>query len=108
MTSIQYWVFLTIPAFVVSVWMLARTIRGLVTLMRESIVGSGPWIEEQSVDFAEPGRYDLYVEARRFTNVSGLGFDLLDEDGSRVPLDSSLFRTTVSGVSRVRTTLRPV
>lgn len=56
MISIQYWVFLTIPAFVVSVWMLARTIRGLVTLMRESIVGSGPWIEEQSVDFAEPGR----------------------------------------------------
>jgi hypothetical protein len=102
------WLVLTAPVFLLSLWILVRTIGSLVRLTREATVLSVPMVPSQSVSFAEPGTLDLFLEGARGSNLSGLDFDLTDQDGRAVALESGVLRTTVSGLSRVRVKVRSV
>jgi hypothetical protein len=101
------WIALTAPLFVLSVWLLYRTIRSLVGTVRKSIVASVPLREEAALTVDEPGAYDLSVEGSQLsTDFGGLDFAMLRVDGTPVPMRTAWFRTTVSSVSRVRLQLR--
>lgn len=75
--------------------------------MRGSVMASIPVLAEQRFSLPEAGTHDLYVEGKRFSgDFSALDFAIADFSGAPVPLQRILFRTTVSGVSRVRLLLR--
>lgn len=101
------WLVAAVAAFLIAALLLARTIRSLIRTMRGSVVASVPVLAEQTFPLSQPGTYDLYVEGRRFSRDFGaLDFALSDSAGAPVSLQRILFRTTVSGVSRVRLLLR--
>ena len=100
------WLILSIPAVIIGFWLLIRMIGSLVRAVRQSTVLSVPLAPSQTIRFDAAGTLDLYLEAARGTNLSGLDFTLRDEAGLDVPLDSLVLRTTVSGVSRVRLKVR--
>jgi hypothetical protein len=100
------WLLLSIPALLVSGWVLIRMIGNLVRVLRQSVVVSVPFLPSQEVNFAISGPLDLFLETPRGANLSGLDFTLQDERGDTVPLDPAVLRTTVSGVSRVRLKVR--
>jgi len=99
----QYWVAATAPVFVVSTYLLGRTIGSLTRTVRGSVVLSVPVGEEQPVHFASPGPYNLNVEGKRFTtDFAGYRFSMTDQRGQDLRLDPVLMRTAVSSFSRVR------
>ncbi len=59
------WLILTIGAMVLGAVMLAFTITRLIGLLRESVVARLPAAARQSVSFAQPGTFILYVEHPR-------------------------------------------
>ena len=97
---------LTVPVFVVSAWMLLRTVQNLTRTVRGSVVNTIPVADRQIVRFERPGDYDLYIEGRRGSDLAGLDFRLSDSAGHTIKLHGNLLRTTVSGISHVRMKLR--
>ena len=106
METPRTWLVLTIPIFLLAGWLLVRTIAGLVRGLRHATILALPMAPSQSVNFPLSGQLDLYLEGRRAANLSGLDFSLRDQQGTTVPLDSIVLRTTVSGGSRVRIKVR--
>jgi hypothetical protein len=100
------WLFAIVPLFMVAVFSLVRTTGSLIRLVRSSVTHRLPLQESQGVSFALPGEYDLYVEGRRGTDLSGLEFKLTRQDGRSIQLESAVVRTTVSGTSTVRLKVR--
>ena len=101
------WLALSVPLFALSLWLLGRTIRGLVRMTRGSVVASVPFRDEQPLKLDEAGDYGLYVEGRRFsTDFARTEFELADSAGASIPLRQVVFRTNVSGMSRVRLQVR--
>jgi hypothetical protein len=98
----RLWLLLTVPVLLIGLWLLVRAIISLVRTVRQSSVLTVPLAPSQPIRFREAGPLDLYLEGKRGANLSGLDFQLRDETGRLVPLDSLVLRTTVSGVSRVR------
>jgi hypothetical protein len=99
----QYWVAATAPVFVLSVYLLARTIGSLTRTVRGSVVLSVPVREEQSVQFDAANSYLLNVEGKRFTtDFAGYRFSMTDPAGRELRLDPVLMRTAVTSFSRVR------
>jgi hypothetical protein len=99
------WIALSLPCLLISIWLITRTAGSLIRKLRDSIVLTVPVSPSQPVTFSEPGAHDLNLEGRRGANLSGLDFQLYDGE-LRVPLDSLVVRTTVSGLSRVRLKVR--
>lgn len=99
---------LTIGAMVLGVAILAFTITRLVGLLRASVVGRLPAVAEQFVAFEQPGTFILHLEQPRFSTVlRRAAFSLRDSAGNReVRPWPILFRTTSSGVSTVRLSVR--
>jgi hypothetical protein len=101
----KIWLALSLPMFGLAAWLLARTIQSLVRQVGQATIVTLPLAPSQEVSFPQNGAIDLYLEGRRGANLSGLDFTLSDGN-RRVPLDSLVIRTTVSGLSRVRLKVR--
>ena len=100
------WLIPLIPLGLCSVWLLSRTIRSLAMDLRESTILTVPMAPSQTLTLCQKGPLDLFVEARRGTNLSGLDFALRSETGTAIPLQHVVLRMTVSGLSRVRLQVR--
>lgn len=101
------WVALTVPAFFISAWLLAKSISSLVRLVRGSVVLSVPVTPVQSLRLEQAGPYQLGVEGNRFSRDFGdLDFELRSPHGDSMALPAILVRTSVNGLTRSRLTLR--
>jgi hypothetical protein len=82
---------------------IVRTLR----VVRGSVLVRLPAVAQQDVDFAEPGRVVLCIEQPRLeTALWRAKYALHDASGREVPSALILFRTSVSGISSVRLSLR--
>jgi hypothetical protein len=107
MKSLSPWLLLTVPLFFISVGLLVMTVRSLVRTLRDAVVASVPLESVQTVDLREAGAYDLYVEGPPGTmDFAGLDFALTDPSGATVPMERVWFRARVSGLSRMRLSVR--
>ena len=101
------WIAVTVPVFLVSVWVGIRTVRSLIRTTRASVVASVPLRERQILPLPGAGHYDLYVEGKRLSrDFGGLDFALSDRSGTTLPMHRLLVRTQASSLSRVRLALR--
>jgi hypothetical protein len=83
------------------------SIRRLVALVRSSILVRVPVLAEQEVPLAAAGTVVLCIEAPHFsTAFAGLDFSMRDPAGRDVRSAPIVFRTKVSGLSRVRLAVR--
>ena len=79
----------------------------LVALVRASMLVRLPAVAEQDVAFKESGPVVLCIELPHLgTAFAGVDFALSDAGGREVPSAPILFRTKVSGFSRVRLSVR--
>jgi hypothetical protein len=102
-----WWIAVTVPVFLVSVWMGIRTVRSLIRTTRASVVASVPLRERQILSLPGAGDYDLYVEGKALSrDFGGLDFALSDPRGATLPMRRLLLRTQSSSLSRVRLALR--
>lgn len=107
MQPTPWWLLATVPAFLISTWLLVRTIRSLIRTTQRSVVASVPLQGRQTLALPEAGAYDLFVEGKRMSrDFAGLDFALEDGAGASIPLNRFVVRTTVSGISRVRVKVR--
>jgi hypothetical protein len=101
------WTGLAAVAALLGAGLLAFAIRRTLRIVRESVLARVPVRAEQDVDFAEPGRIVLCIEQPRFeTAFWRARYALRDAGGREVPSTLILFRTSVSGLSKVRLSLR--
>lgn len=61
------WLFVTVPAFVISGVLLALTVRSLLRTLAGAAVFALSLQQSQTFRLAEPGAYDLYLEGRQGT-----------------------------------------
>ena len=74
MSPALWWIAVTVPVFLVSVWMGIRTVRSLIRTTRASVVASVPLRERQILSLPGAGDYDLYVEGKEaLFDVDGPG-----------------------------------
>jgi hypothetical protein len=103
----RQWIMLLLPVFGLGVWLLVRSIRGLLQATRGAIVATLPAVREQRLTLAEGGRFTLMVEGRLFTSdFAHADFALADSAGRSVPLTTLLIRTNVNSMGRARLGLR--
>ena len=96
-------VIISVPLFVISAVLLVICILNLVKLGERSRLFSLPLIEQQTVQFTEPGHVALSLEGPRLSKrFSELSFELVSSDGKRIPSRTSWFHNTASGLSTVR------
>jgi hypothetical protein len=90
------WIFISIPALLVSLGALAFSVRGLLGLLRGKAVSTVPLRTQSTIAIPTAGTYDLSVSGRLgTTDFAGVDFQVHDESGSVVPM-----RTVVMRVSR--------
>ena len=107
MSPAHWWIAVTVPVLLVSVWLGIRTVRSLIRTTRASVVASVPLRARQTLSLPGAGRYDLYVEGKRLSrDFGGLDFALSDRSGTALPMRRLLLRTQSSSLSRVRLALR--
>ena len=107
MSPAPWWIAVTVPVCLVSVWLLIRTVRSLIRTTRASVAASVPLREQQILALPGAGHYLLYVEGKRLSrDFGGLDFALSDRSGATLPLRRTLLRTQLSSLSRVRLALR--
>lgn len=98
---------IALPVFVISAWLLGKSIQALVRLVRGSVVLSVPVVPDQGLSIEKAGPYQLGVEGTRFSReFAGLEFDLVSPRGDSVGLPLILVRTSVNSFGRSRLTLR--
>jgi len=99
---------LTVGIMVLGIAILFFAITRLVRLLRKSVVARLPAVSEQVVVFEQPGTFILHLEGPRFsTRLRRAGFSLRDAASARdVRSWPILFRTTSSGLSTVRLSVR--
>jgi len=79
----------------------------LLRVLRESILARLPAVSEQDVRFPAAGPVVLCIEAPHFsTAFAGVDFTMRDDYGHEVPSTPIVFRSKVSGFSRVRLSVR--
>jgi hypothetical protein len=79
----------------------------LLRVLRESLLARLPAIAEQDVRFAAKGSVVLCIELPHFgTAFAGVDFAMKDDHGHDVPSTPIVFRSKVSGFSRVRLSVR--
>lgn len=98
---------LTVGVAILGGALLVYAIVRLVAVVRASVIARVPAVPEQDVEFREAGQVVLCIESTRFdTAFGGVQFALSDAAGRAVPSAPILFRTMVSGISRVRLSVR--
>lgn len=98
---------LAIPGLVAALFLLVRTIAGLVRTVRRARLFSAPLVESQEVEFAEAGRVVLAVEGPLLSRRhAGLRYELVGPYARHVPARPVLFRAVTSGASRSSVQLR--
>ncbi|HEV7489524.1 MAG TPA: hypothetical protein VGO25_01870 [Rhodanobacteraceae bacterium] len=98
---------LTVCLAILGAALLAYAIVRLLAAVRASVIVRLPAVSEQDVTFAQVGQVVLYIEAMQFsTAFAGVDFAMRDAAGREVPSAPILFRTKVSGFSRVRLSVR--
>lgn len=79
----------------------------LLRVLRESILARIPAVAEQDVRFAAAGTAVLCIEQPHFSMAfAGVDFAMRDDYGHDVPSTPIVFRSKVSGFSRVRLSVR--
>jgi len=87
--------------------LLVFSIVRLLRVLRESILVRLPAVPEQDVRFAAAGTAVLCIEQPHLgTAFAGVDFAMRDDYGHDVPSTPIVFRSKVSGFSRVRRSLR--
>jgi len=87
--------------------LVAFSIMHLLRVLRESILARLPAVPEQDVRFAAAGTAVLCVEQSHLSSVFfGVDFAMRDDYGHEVPSTPIVFRSKVSGFSRVRLSVR--
>jgi hypothetical protein len=87
--------------------LVAWSITRLLRVLRESILARLPVVAEQDVRFAAQGPVVLCIEQPHFSMpFTGVGFAMRDDYGHEVPSTPIVFRSKVSGFSRVRLAVR--
>jgi len=98
---------LTIAAAIAGAFLLFFSVAGLLRVIREAEVLRVPARTDQMVSFQEPGSYVLHVSHPRLsTALRNASYSLRSAAGQEVKSSPSIFRTTVSGVSSVRISVR--
>src|ERR1700752_2924449 len=98
---------LTIAIAILGAALLAYAIARLLAVVRASILVRLPAVAEQDVTFAEAGTVVLCIELPHFgTAFAGVDFTMHDATGRDLPSTPIVFRTKVSGFSRVRLSVR--
>ena len=98
---------LLIAVAVLGAIVLAFSIGRLLALVRGSLLARLPTLAEQDVTIASPGSVVLCIEGPHFgTQFAGVDFAVTDGAGRALPSAPILFRTKVSGFSRVRLSVR--
>jgi hypothetical protein len=94
-------------AFVVSVYLLAHCISGVIRTERRARLFSVPLVESQEVELAEAGPVVLAMEgpilSRRFARLE---YELVGPDGAPVSMRSVLFRARTTGFTKATMTLK--
>jgi hypothetical protein len=98
---------LSVAAIVLGGVVLFFSITGLLKVLRESEVARLPAKAEQSVTLKEAGSYVLHVSHPRLDgSLDNASYSLRSSAGQEVKSSPSLVRTTVSGLSSVRMSVR--
>jgi hypothetical protein len=98
---------LLVLAATIGVVLLLASIRRLIAVVRGSVLARVPALDAQEVTLATSGTVVLWIEAPHFsTAFAGVDFGMLDAAGRALATAPILFRTRVSGASRVRLGLR--
>jgi hypothetical protein len=103
----RYGVWISIPAFVLSVFSLVLCITGVVRTVRRAWLFSVPLVERQEIEFADAGTVVLSMEgpmlSRRF---AGLEYEIAGPYGMAVQGRRALFRARTTGFTKARMELR--
>ena len=98
---------LLVAAALVGAVLAAFSIARLLRVLRASILARLPVVPEQDVRFAAAGTAILCIEQPHLgTAFAGVDFAMRDDDGHDVPSAPIVFRSKVSGFSRVRLSVR--
>lgn len=98
---------LTVGLAILGAALLAYAIVRLLAAVRASVIVRLPAVSEQDVTFAQAGQVVLYIETTHLgTAFAGVDFAMRDAGGREVPSAPIIFRTKVSGFSRVRLSVR--
>jgi hypothetical protein len=97
----KYGIWISVPAFILSVILLVRCITGVVQTEKQTRLLSLPLLDRQKIDFTETGNVVLCMEgpmmSRRFANLE---YELTGPDGKMVKSRRALFRTTTTGLTK--------
>ena len=97
----KYGIWISVPAFILSVILLVRCITGVVQTEKQTRLLSLPLLDRQEIDFTETGGVILCMEgpmmSRRFANLE---YELTGPDGKMVKSRRSPFRTTTTGLTK--------
>ncbi len=103
----RHGIWISIPAFVVSVTFLVKCIAGVIRTMKNAQLFSVPLVEKQDIEFSEPGRVVLCMEgpllSRRFARLK---YKLTGPQGAEAKSRPVLLRWKSSGLSTARMELR--
>ena len=98
---------LLVAVAVIGAIVLALSISRLLAVVRGSLLARLPTLAEQQVSIASTGTVVLCIEAPHFgTEFAGVDFAMSDSTGRELPSVPIVFRTKVSGFSRVRLSVR--
>ncbi len=103
----KYGIWISIPAFIISVFLLVKCIAGVIRTGREAQLFSVPLRDRQEIEFTEAGRVVLCMEgpllSRRFAKLK---YELTGPDGMAVESRMVLFRMRTTGFSKARLELK--
>ena len=103
----KYGIWISVPAFILSVILLVRCITGVIHAERETRLVSLPLLDRQEVEFSETGSVILCMEgpmlSRRFAHLE---YGLTGPDGRAVQSRPVLFRWATSGLKKATLELR--
>lgn len=103
----EYGIWISIPAFVLSVAMLIKCIMGILRTMREARLFSVPLIEQQDVEFNVTGTVILAMEGPLFSRrFAKLQYEMRGPDGIEAKSLPALLRATTTGFTKARMELR--
>jgi hypothetical protein len=94
----RHGMWLAIPCLVVAVFLLVRSITGVVRTVRQARLFTAPLVESQEVELADAGRVVLAVEGPLMSRRhAGLRYELVGPYGLHVTGRRPLFRAVSSG-----------
>ncbi len=103
----KYGIWISVPAFILSVILLVRCIAGVVQTEKQTRLLNVPLLDRQEIDLNEQGRMVLCMEgpvlSRRFANLE---YELTGPDGRAVESRPALVRSSTTGLSKAIMELR--